>query len=72
MCNDDHSDDHDNDGIQGCVSTNDFDEAQLNDLAEEDSTLTIQEVCAEAATLHKYTNTIDIGNGKTVHKSTAL
>ena len=72
MCNDDHSDDHDNDGIQGCASMNDLDEAQLNDLAEEDSTLTIQEVCAEAATLHKYTNTIDIGNGKIVHKSTAL
>ena len=39
MCNDDHSDDHDNDGIQGCVSMNDFYEAQLNDLAAKDSTL---------------------------------
>ena len=61
MWNDDHLEDHDNDGIQGSVSMNDFDVAQLNDLAEEDSTLTIQEVCAEAATLHKNTNTIDIG-----------
>ena len=43
-----------------------------DDYTEENSTPTIQEVCTEAATLHKYTNTIDIGNGKTVHKSTAL